>query len=84
MQIIYQLQNQLPSSILSNPEHAIAFVDHALTSIRTKSTSSSSETPLNSLRFINQEEGEDTGEDDTLRTTVDFFLSILEGQSIIQ
>ncbi|PVF99985.1 hypothetical protein CPB86DRAFT_702088 [Serendipita vermifera] len=78
MQIIYQLQKQLPSSILSNPEHAIAFVDHALTSTQQKSTSISSETPLASLRFINPEEGEDTSEDDTLRTAVDFLLSILE------
>jgi len=79
MQLLYQMQQQLPSSILSNPSHALAFVDHVIT------TASARKTPLQpskpSLLFVKgDEEEEDSQAGDILRTAVDFLLSSLEGE----
>jgi hypothetical protein len=82
MQLLYQMQQQLPSSILSNPSHALAFVDHVIsTSTAPKAPSQVSES---SLRFVKGEEDDeaDSQTGDILRTAVDFLLSSLEGERI--
>jgi hypothetical protein len=82
MQLLYQMQQQLPSSILSNPSHALAFVDHVIsTSTAPKVLSQVSES---SLRFVKSEEEDeaDSQTGDILRTAVDFLLSSLEGEVI--
>ncbi|KAG8857705.1 hypothetical protein FRB91_011020, partial [Serendipita sp. 411] len=85
MQLMYQLQKRLPSSILSNPEHALAFVDHVLTTTTSTTTKrkppSSLVNPVESLRFISDDKDMEEQEDqvaDILRTAVDFLLSSLE------
>lgn len=77
MQLLYQMQQQLPSSILSNPSHALAFVDHVINAAQ-KTSHLSLES---SLRFVKSEEGDGAGSQtgDILRTAVDFLLSSLEG-----
>ncbi|KAG8819060.1 hypothetical protein FRC18_012206 [Serendipita sp. 400] len=85
MQLMYQLQKRLPSSILSNPGHALAFVDHVLTTTTSTTTKrkppSSLVNPVESLRFIRDDKDMEEQEDqvaDILRTAVDFLLSSLE------
>ncbi|KAG9022398.1 hypothetical protein FS842_006187 [Serendipita sp. 407] len=85
MQLMYQLQKRLPSSILSNPGHALAFVDHVLTTTTSTTTKrkppSSLVNPVESLRFISDDKDMEEQEDqvaDILRTAVDFLLSSLE------
>ena len=82
MQLLYQMQQQLPSSILSNPSHALAFVDHVISTSTTPKALS--QVPESSLRFMKSEEEEaDSQTGDILRTAVDFFLSSLEGEVIL-
>lgn len=71
------MQKQLSSSVLTDPTHALAFVDNALAS----STAASQDThgSQDRLRFVNREEDRDENNEDLLRTAIDFLLSSLEG-----
>jgi hypothetical protein len=73
------MQKQLPSSVLTDPAQALAFVDHAFTSTTKISRTRSSQEGLDSLRFVKEEESQDENNDEILRTAVDFLLSSLEG-----
>ncbi|KIM25905.1 hypothetical protein M408DRAFT_25799 [Serendipita vermifera MAFF 305830] len=77
MQLLYQMQQKLSSSILSNPSHALAFVDHAITTATAQKQSlQPSKSPL--LVVANEGDEEDAQAGDILRTAVDFLLSSLE------
>ena len=80
MQLLYQMQQQLPSSILSNPSHALAFVDHAIsTAITRRDLAESSNSPMLIVKNDGGDE-DDSQTGDILRTAVDFLLSCLEGE----
>lgn len=79
MQLLYQMQKQLPSSVLTDPTQALAFVDHAFTSTTKVSRARNSQEGLDRLRFLDQEGSHDEDNDEILRTAVDFLLSALEG-----
>lgn len=80
MQLLYQMQQQLPSSILSNPSHALAFVDHVIGTATQEAPSQAAESPL---RFVKSEGEADSQAGDILRTAVDFLLTSLEGEGFI-
>jgi hypothetical protein len=83
MQLLYQLQKQMPSAVLSSPKHALAFVDHALNRGDINPVDSTEESQ-ESLRFLKREASRQYEEnEELLRTAVEFLLSCLEGRVII-
>src|SRR5271169_1496126 len=83
MQLLYQLQKQMPSAVLSNPKYALAFVDHAL-NIGDINSVDSTEESQESLRFLKREASRQYEQDEELlRTAVEFLLSCFEGRVII-
>jgi hypothetical protein len=83
MQLLYQLQKQMPSAVLSSPNHALAFVDHVLNIGDTNPVDSANESQ-GSLRFLKREASRQYEQDEELlQTAVEFLLSCLEGRVII-
>jgi hypothetical protein len=83
MQLLYQLQKQMPSAVLSNPKNALAFVDHAL-NIRDINPVDTIEESRESLRFLKREEsGQYEQDEELVRTAVEYLLSCLEGRVLI-
>ncbi len=78
MQILYQLQKQMPSSLFGDPAQALAFVNHAITlSRRTSGPEDDRQAPLRIVSNADEEDNEQVTE--TLHTAIEYLLASLEG-----
>lgn len=74
MQILYQLQKRMPSSLFGDPTQALAFVDHAIALSRRKTESEDNH--QEPLRIVSDANEEDEGQ--ILHTAIEYLLASLE------
>jgi hypothetical protein len=86
LRLVLELQQKLGSSVLTEPEHVLQFVAHAIEPKQPEQESSRIDRGVDSLRIVDEDSDDENDQevleeqDEMVVTAVTLLLSILEGK----